>query len=232
MKDLASQWFVVTADQVGSRSARDGVPAALEALGTARLDMDLAFERTVGDEIQGLTIRASDVLRAVKILTRLGQWRIGIGVGEVELPLATTSRAARGPAFIAARDAVTAARRSPCDIALRVAGTSSSGAGLLVAAAGVGPACSPSTCSAPERADNALTVWRALMRRRSDEGWQAVTMVESGLSHREVARLLGVSESAVSQRLTRARLAESAAAERLAVCELADLVAGPHGTPA
>lgn len=233
MKDLPSSWFVVTADQVGSRGAHDAVPAALEALGAVGLGMHLAFERTVGDEIQGLTASVDDVVAAVKVLTRSGRWRIGVGVGSVELPLASTSRAARGPAFVAAREAVTAAYRAPSEIALRCAPAT----GEADPPAPVGAGLYARRCSAQDRADSALTVWRALIRRRTDEGWQAVTLVESGASHRQVARLLGVSESAVSQRLTRARLAESTAAERLAACELTDLlpvrpVTDAPGTPA
>ncbi len=221
----------MTADQVGSRTTHDAVPAALESLGGCGLDMHLGFERTVGDEIQGLTSSISDVVASVKILTRLGPWRIGVGVGSVELPLPTTTRAARGAAFIAARDAVTAAYRAPSDIALRVArqdpGTDAPKDGLP----GVGGGLYARNCSAQDRADSALTVWRALIRRRTDEGWQAVTLVESGLSHREVAARLGVSESAISQRLSRARFAESAAAERLAACELADLLPADAEAP-
>ncbi len=230
MKDFPSSWFVITADQVGSRTAPDAVPIALQTLGAANLGMRLDFERTVGDEIQGLTASIDDVLAAIKVLTRLSRWRIGVGVGPVELPLAATSRAARGPAFIAARDAVTAAYRAPSEIALRTV----AGAGDAFppdGARGVSGGLYARYCSAQDRADSALTIWRALIRRRTDEGWQAVTLVESGVSHREAARGLGVSESAVSQRLARARLAESVAAERLAACELADLLAAPPDAP-
>ena len=232
MKDFPSSWFVITADQVGSRTARDAVPLALETLGSASLGMRLDFERTVGDEIQGLTASVDDVLVAVKVLTRLGRWRIGVGVGPVEVPLAATSRAARGPAFIAARDAVAAAYRAPSEIALRAVAGASDAFPPDARASGVSGGLYARYCSAPERADSALTVWRALIRRRTDEGWQAVTLVESGVSHREAARRLGVSESAVSQRLARARLAESVAAERLAACELSDLLAAaPDALP-
>lgn len=229
---MSSRWLVVTADQIRSRRSTDAVPRALAALGQARLRTALAFERTVGDEVQGLTRHVADVLAGVKILTRLGDWRIGIGVGEVELPLPSTTRAARGSAFIAARDAVTLAYRAPSAIAVRAAdavrpaaGQGSRGARGPALTEAVGDDAYASRCSPQSRADDALTAWRALMGRRTDEGWQAVTLVESGLTHRMVAEQLGVSESAISQRLTRARQAEAAAAERLAACELADLLA-------
>ena len=233
MKELASRWFVITADQIRSRGSADAVPGALAALGGAALSTRLGFERTVGDEVQALTDHASDVLTTVKILSRLRQWRIGIGVGSVEFPLPTSTRAARGGAFIAAREAVAVAYRAPAAIAVRVAPHDPAAEGGASPTSGsapesVGAPAYPWDCSPQARADNALTAWRALISRRTDEGWQAVTLVESGLTHRAVADRLGVSESAISQRLTRAREAEAAAAERLAGCELADLVALLH----
>ena len=45
--------FAMIVDQVGSRSGPDLVPLALAAL--SRLDLVLPFERTAGDELQGLT---------------------------------------------------------------------------------------------------------------------------------------------------------------------------------
>ena len=237
MKDFASSWLVVTADQIRSRRSTDAVPHALAALAEAGLDMRLDFERTVGDEVQGLTSNVADVLAGVKILTHLGEWRIGIGVGAVEFPLPASTRAARGSAFIAAREAVTLAYRAPAAIAVRWAYQDREPPVAIpptpgrVSPEAVGAAAYASGCSPQSRADDALTAWRALMSRRTDEGWQAVTLVESGLSHRSVADRLGVSESAISQRLSRARQAEAAAAERLAGCELADLVALPPARP-
>ena len=177
------------------------------------------------------------MLSTVKILTRLGEWRIGIGVGGVEVPLPTSTRAARGSAFIAAREAVTLAYRAPAAIAVRWGheeGTPLASVTRASRGAAEPPTVGGSTyafsCSPQSRADDALTAWRALISRRTDEGWQAVTLVESGLTHRAVAERLGVSESAISQRLTRARDAEAAAAERLAGCALADLMALPAGS--
>ena len=238
MKGIASSWAVVTADQIRSRRSPDAVPVALAALAQAGLQTALSFDRTVGDEIQGLTRHVDDVLSTVKILTRLGEWRIGIGIGEVEVPLPTSTRAARGSAFIAAREAVTLAYRAPAAIAVRWGHEEEAPLAPLPRAsrepaegAAVGAATYAFSCSPQSRADDALTAWRALISRRTDEGWQAVTLVESGLTHRAVADRLGVSESAISQRLTRARDAEAAAAERLAGCALVDLMALPaaHG---
>ncbi len=82
---------MLIADQVGSRTADDRVPAALAALGD--LAVTLPFERTAGDEIQGLLDDPRSVVTAVTRLTRLGGWRIGLGAGTVDSP-----RARRRPA--------------------------------------------------------------------------------------------------------------------------------------
>ena len=46
-------------------------------------------------------------------LLREDAWNIGIGIGEVEEPLPESTRAGRGPAYLHARDAVTAAKSAP-----------------------------------------------------------------------------------------------------------------------
>lgn len=177
--------LVLTADQVASRTNPDGVPAALQAL--ASLRTLLPWERTAGDEIQALFLSAADVIEAVGILTRLGGWRIGLGCGPVEAPLPNSTRAARGAAYLAARDALTAARREPTSLALR----------RRTAVGGD----DYSHDHAAERAETALWLWRGLLARRSQEGWELMDLLDTGLSRADAARRLGVSPSAVSQRL-------------------------------
>ena len=181
--------FVLTADQKRSTQSGDRVPAALQALGTDPPEgVRLPFERTVGDEIQGVLSTPDAAVWAVTELVRLGDWRIGIGVGPVEQPLPDSTRAASGPAFVAARDAVTAAHTSPTDLRVRSA---------------VGARDYPSANRA-RAAESALWLLVALLRRRTPEGWEIVQMAGSGLSGREMAARLDISPSAVSQRLARA----------------------------
>ena len=114
--------FVVTADQRASRRHGDGVPAALAGLGSSPLPgLVLGFERTAGDEIQGVLAEPGGVVETVTRLARLGGWRVGIGVGAVDRPLASHARAASGPAFVAARRAVEDARGVPGAVAVRAA---------------------------------------------------------------------------------------------------------------
>ena len=66
---------VLTVDQDGSRDGTDQVPAALDAL--APVATRLAFERTVGDEFQGVLDDAASVVAALERLLRAGMWNIG-----------------------------------------------------------------------------------------------------------------------------------------------------------
>src|SRR5262245_29747132 len=102
---------VLTVDQQGSRTQPDQVPAALEAL--AVIPARLAFERTAGDEFQGVLDDPPSLPAALEPLLRSDAWNVGIGVGEIETPLPAQARAGRGPAYVAAREAVTAAKSSP-----------------------------------------------------------------------------------------------------------------------
>jgi DNA-binding CsgD family transcriptional regulator len=175
--------FVITADQVDSRHRPDLVDVTLEGLnlryGSALM---LPFEQNSGDEIQGLTAHAGATLDIVFELTRASQWSVGCGIGPVDEPLPKTVRAARGPAFVAARQAVTRAKQSAHRFALRSSGPAAADPGPLVALA------------------------IALRARRTLEGWEVYDLLRSGLTQREIAQRLGVSPQAVSQRIWAANI--------------------------
>ncbi|MGV9767866.1 winged helix-turn-helix transcriptional regulator [Microbacterium sp. NPDC003461] len=187
--------FVVTADQRNSQEGTDLVPAALDAIGRIGADaLPLPAERTAGDEIQALVDDGAVALSVALALTRTGHWSVGIGVGAVETPLPEVVRAARGAAFLHAREAVDDAKGSPTRLALRGA--------------------------EPEAAADAEALLRLLVElrdRRSDEGWEVHDLLAEGLSQREIARRLGITESAVSRRVRSAALrTEEAAVPALA----------------
>lgn len=209
MKDMSlTQWAVVTADQRNSRRAADRVPAALAALDTAAADrLALPFERTVGDEIQALTRDPGAVVDIVLTLTRLDDWHVGIGLGPVDHPLPVSTREARGPAYLAARTAVDEARIAPSNL-------------RLVAAETVG--AGPYGETAARRAEAALVMLRALVARRTAEGWEVIDMLDATGSGKLAAQRLGVSPSAVSQRAARAARAESRLGAELARSLLAE----------
>lgn len=200
--------FVLTADQRHSRKSPDLVPTALAALDDPR--WLLGFERTAGDEIQGLTSDAAAVVAAVLTLTRLSGWRIGLGVGAIETPLPASTRAARGSAYVAARDAVEQARSDPQQLRLLVAGVRSVGRPSYADDEGWS-------------AETALILLRALAGRVSEAGWEAIELANEGTTNAHIAEQLGVSPSAVSQRLSRAGADEIARGARLAERLLGEL---------
>ncbi|WP_261166893.1 DNA-binding protein [Microbacterium sp. Marseille-Q6965] len=185
--------FVITADQRRSQAGPDLVPAGIDIVtATAGDALALAPERTAGDEIQALLSDAGRTLAAVLALCRTRQWRVGVGVGAVESTPTAQVRAARGPAFVHARDAVERARRSPTRVA--VTGHQPRGGG---------------------GADDVEALLRLLVElrdRRSDEGWEVHDLLAEGLSQREIARRLRITESAVSRRAGAAALRTEEAA--------------------
>ncbi len=204
--------FAVIADQVSSRAGADQVPAALtrlEQLLGGR--MVLTFERTAGDEIQGLCRDPAVVVDAICELTRLGGWRIGIGAGGVESPLPSSTREARGTAYLAAREAIGVARSSPTQLAL-------TGDDEAVSGDGYGE-----PREKLQDAETALWLLRGALQQRSKEGWELVDLLDQGLTGVEAAAKLGISPSAVSQRLAHARRTEVARARSLATRLLAQL---------
>jgi hypothetical protein len=187
---------VLTVDQDGSRDDTDRVPTALEALES--LATRLAFERTVGDEFQGVLDDPAALAAALERLLRAGGWNIGIGIGEVETPLPDQARAGRGPAYLAAREAVTAAKASPWHVRAVPAGSSESEHGDQVRAL-----------------ESAVWLWAALLGRRTTRGWEVADLVDQGLTYDEAASRLGITQSAVSQRAAAAGIAEGRRAREL-----------------
>ena len=185
---------VLTVDQRGSRTGPDLVPATMAALADTALL--LPFERTAGDEFQGVLDDPAGLARVVEALLREDSWNIGLGIGVVDDPLPATARAGRGAAYLHARSAVTAAKNSPWH--LRVAGDD------------------PGT----RALETTLWLWAAVLARRTARGWEVADLVDQGLSYEETGRRLGISQSAVSQRAQAAGIVEGRRAREL-VTELA-----------
>jgi hypothetical protein len=174
--------MVLTVDQRASRSNPDLVADAVADL--ADLPLRLPFERTAGDEMQAVLDDPEVLAPAVERLLRAGTWNIGLGVGDVDQPLADSARAGRGPAYVHAREAVTAAKNSPWHL------------------------CVAGEDAAARDLESVLWLWAAVLGRRSDKGWEVADLVDDGLSYDEAGRRLGISQSAVSQRAQAAGLVE------------------------
>jgi hypothetical protein len=186
--------FVLTLDQRFSRRRSDEVEALL-----ARLDADsvregvrLPFERTAGDEAQGVVSDPVVLVDVVAGLLRTGGWHVGLGIGPVDEPLPDSTRAGRGPAFLRARQAVNQAKTSPHRVSV------------------VG--------EADYRAEHVETVFwllAAVLGRRSERGWEVADLLAQGRSRAEIAETLGISASAVSQRVQAAGVVEERRARDL-----------------
>lgn len=182
--------FVITADQRGSRVSADLVPEAVakvEALGGDRLA--LPVQRNAGDELQALTASAAAALEITLMLLRDGRWSVGLGAGAVDAPLPADIRAARGPAFVLARDAVDRAKGAPGRVAV----------------ASTDPL-------AAEDAEAYLRLLVDLRDRRSPHGWAVADLLADGLTQKRIADRLGITPTAVSLRAKAAglRLEEAA----------------------
>lgn len=155
----------------------------MAALTASGISPTLRFERTIGDEVQGAMASAADALHATVTIARLGGWSIGIGVGDVELPLPDSTRQLRGAAPIAARAAVEhARRRSEPRISIRGDETEA--------------------CAAAEAV---LRLYGALLATRSNLAWRAIDLLRAGSTHARAGATLGVTRQAVGQRLEAAR---------------------------
>jgi hypothetical protein len=170
--------YVLTVDQKGSRRTADRVDDVLRELNDAVPSAVLAFERTAGDEFQGVLDDPGVVVDVVLWLVRSGGWSIGVGAGPVQTPLPQSTRAATGPAFLSARRAVDAAKPRPSRIAVRGA--------------------SPSDASDAQAVLSALAV---LVDRRSEQAWEAISLISDGRTQAQAATSLGISRQAVGQRL-------------------------------
>ena len=185
---------VLTLDQRSSRSRTDEVPVLLAGLADLPPGVAMRFERTVGDEVQGVLVEAGTAVEAVARVLRLGGWNVGIGVGDVEEPVPASTREGRGTAYLRAREAVTRAKSAPHRLTV------------------VGAPRDPDV----EALETVLGLWAGLVERRSDRGWEVHDLLSDGLTHAEAAHRLGISASAVSQRAQAAGLVDEERARALA----------------
>lgn len=200
--------FAITADQVGSRAAADLADAQLAALAELTAGrLVLPADRTAGDEIQAATEDAATALAMVLHLTRDGNWSVGLGIGDVRMPLPESTRAITGSAFILARDAVLAAKKSPTRFALAIDD------GRLPDAALLQPL---------------IDLLLQLRARRTPEGWEVADRLVAGTTQARLAADLGVTPQAVSLRVQNAQLHT----ETAAIAALTELLAAAGEPPA
>ena len=200
--------IVITIDQRRSRSGPDKVETLLQRL-ASDYEAVRGFERTAGDEIQGVLRDGATAVDLALEVARTGEWSVGIGVGAVETPMPEQTRAGRGPAFEHARDAVERAKASSGSLAL-------SGPG-----------------DGAERLEAELQLVAMVNARRTESSAEAGILVSRGLTQQQVAAKLGISQQAVSARLASGLWYEAtrlATAAGLALHEYALLTEGNRRT--
>ncbi|WP_353711745.1 MarR family transcriptional regulator [Arthrobacter sp. K5] len=197
--------YVMTIDQRGSTNDADRVPELLGALGG---HSGVRFERSVGDEVQGVLQDPALVVEVALHALRSGHWYVGIGVGPGELAPDASPREGSGPAFVAARRAVERAKSAASHVpAAVVAGTREHEA--VVACA---------------NAEAVLRLVGRLVQDRTEAQWRVVDALraKSGATReqgpgrhglqKQVARDLGISEQSVSRTVLRSGWQEEWAA--------------------
>lgn len=205
----------MTIDQRGSTTDVDRVPELLEAFGPLTA---ARFERSVGDEVQGVVEHPSDVVAIALQALRSGHWYVGIGVGGVNLPLPASPREGSGTAFVAARLAVERAKGAGAHVPLAVASGSPRD--------GAAESCA--------NAEAVLRLIGRLVQDRTAAQWKVVDALRSvqgghaGLhgTQKIAAKKLGITEQSVSRALHRSGWQEEWAARPAAAL----LLSLSHGT--
>lgn len=209
--------IVLTVDQRRSRTQHDAVPTLLAELNEQHFPLALAFERTVGDEIQGVLPNPTNLLEILELIQRNGSWSVGIGVGTVEEPLARTARASRGPAFLAAREAIESAKsiHPSLDLVANWEHLDTEDRNYPI----------PTAALATDAA-SLLRLILAIWTRRSQAGWQAIDAIRTGgipVSQRRAASDLNITPAALHDRLRAAMWEVEVNVHPLAQRLLADL---------
>ncbi|WP_427174111.1 MarR family transcriptional regulator [Arthrobacter sp. 92] len=211
--------YVITIDQRGSSRDVDRVPELLDELSV--LSPDGRFERSVGDEVQGVLEHPAEVVDVALHALRSGRWYVGIGVGSVDLPLPASPREGSGPAFVAARLAVERAKAAAGHVPLAVV------SGGQRRGAVPAPEEGPGT-RACANAEAVLRLIGRLVQDRTDAQWKVVDVLRSlhqGTprhgSQKAAAKKLGISEQSVSRALLRSGWQEEWAARPAAEALLA-----------
>lgn len=201
--------YVLTIDQRGSSTDVDRVPEFLVGM----RQISHGFERSVGDEVQGVLSDPRDVVEVSLHALRSGLWYVGIGIGSVNEPQPASPREGSGAAFVAARQAVERAKAAGSHVPLAVV---SGAAGRGATAAG-GAEAGIRACA---NAEAVLRLVGRLVQERTEAQWRVVDALRARNGQdpgrhgqqKQVARDLGISEQSVSRAIIRSGWQEEWAA--------------------
>ncbi len=212
--------YVMTIDQRGSTGDIDRVPGLLKEL--SALSTAGRFERSVGDEVQGVVERADEVVEITLHALRSGRWYVGIGVGEVDLPLPASPREGSGPAFVAARTAVDRAKGAAAHVPVAVV----AGRGRRRASAALSAAAAADAdhgfreAKACANAEAVLRLIGRLVQDRTAAQWKVLDVLRTVRlgthgthgTQKIAAQRLGITEQSVSRAVLRSGWQEEWAA--------------------
>jgi hypothetical protein len=200
--------YVLTIDQQGSTTDVDRVPDLIAAL---RNLTPVPFERSVGDELQGVVEDAADVVDVALHALRGGHWYVGIGIGVVSLAPGASPREGTGSGFVAARKAVELAKGTAGQVPLSVV------SGSMVRGKDLQPHAQEDAV-ASANAQAVLRLIGRLVQQRTEAQWRVVDRLRAIQgearhgSQKQVARGLGITEQSVSRAVLRSGWQEEWAA--------------------
>ena len=199
--------YVLTIDQRGSTHDVDRVPELLGALAGLT---PARFERSVGDELQGVLDDAGQAVDIAMHALRSGHWYVGIGIGQAHMAPGSSPREGSGSGFVAARKAVELAKAAAGQVPLSVvAGTMGRGKETSQAA--------QEGVMASANAQAVLRLIGRLVQERTEAQWRVVDRlraIDGGRhgSQKQVARELDITEQSVSRAVHRSGWQEEWAA--------------------
>lgn len=192
--------YALTVDRRGSREDPESL-AMLEHRDRFAADFPrtvLDWQISAGDELQALYETPEDVLTVVLTLADEQEWHVGLGIGPVDTPLPDNVNEATGPAFVAAREAVSASKDTGY------------------------PAVRGSEWASHAQA--VLTLACAVRERRTSTAREAASLAERDFTQQRIAQELDIAQSSVSRRLSSALWSQEQAVHPtiLTFLELAD----------
>jgi hypothetical protein len=210
--------YVLTIDQRGSSTGVDRVPELISELASLT---PAPFERSVGDELQGIVEEPAEAVDIALHALRSGHWYVGIGIGAVALAPGASPREGTGTAFVAARKAVELAKSASGHVPLSVVSGS-------IGRTAVVPQHAREGAAACANAEAVLRLIGRLVQERTAAQWRVVDKLrplqDGGGRHgsqKQVARELGITEQSVSRTVLRAGWQEEWAARPAAAMLLA-----------
>lgn len=201
--------FVVTINQRDSREVGDLVPELLREF--RFVDAVIPFQRSVGDELQGVVGSAQLAVDVALKAIRFRRWHVGIGVGEVHSPIPERITDAEGYGLVYSRRAVNRAQKTGERIPLAIDGPDSE-----VAA----------------EAEAVLRLLGQIVYTRTEAEWNVLDLMTPGARGQQklIAAELGITTQAVSKAVIRSHWVEEWAT-RPAAARLLDLAYGPAVLP-